>query len=109
MAKNNNPSEAIRPDSASTAQKQPETGSVMYIGPSLVETGVPFAHGQIFNNGLPPEWTTKAKLQPEFGRLIVPVSRVGAAMAELRDPQSHLSTLYKSVLAASKVQKEARK
>lgn len=80
---------------------------VMYVGPSMAEDGSVFSHGQIFNNGLPADWATKALLEPAFRRLLVPLNRVPKALADLRDPQSMLSLSAGTVAADYEKRKAA--
>ncbi|MCD8139322.1 MAG: hypothetical protein LUE17_06020 [Planctomycetaceae bacterium] len=102
MARNSSSTDATKPEPTPAAQSSKPTGTIMYVGPSLVEDGTPFSHGHIFNNGLPAAWEAKALIEPEFRHLLVPVAKVGKAIAELKDPQSRLSSVSRAVLEASR-------
>ncbi len=75
---------------------------VMYIGPTIVENGRVFTHGQIFSNGLPDYWMEKAAAEPEFRQLLVAVDRVGKSLADMRDTNSMLAQAGRKILADSR-------
>ncbi len=88
---------------------KPIPARVMYLGPNMAEDGAIFSHGQIFSNGVPPEWQTKALLEPDFQRLLIPVEKVGKALADLQDPNSMLSSCATKVRAAYIQRQTAKK
>lgn len=87
-----------RNQSATTAKVPHIPKRVMYLGDSFSENGVLFSHGQIFSNGLPQPWLEKAILDPNFRRLLVPIDQVNKVKAELRNPESMLSTCRRGIV-----------
>ena len=74
---------------ASPKQKvNPMPKQVMYLGPTIAErvgrvSTVFIAYGTIFKNGLPSDVADRAAHDEDFSALLVPVERIGRAMAEL--------------------------
>lgn len=75
----------------------PAAEPVMYVGPSKagrlhVQAGTVFARGV-----LPERVKAQAEASRDFARLLVPMSRAGAARAQIRNPKSPLAKAYASV------------
>lgn len=80
-----------------TEPAAPAAEPVMYVGPSKagrlhVQAGTVFARGV-----LPERVKAQAEASRDFARLIVPMSRAGAARAQIRNPKSPLAKAYASV------------
>ena len=75
------------------AAKAPEKqqGIVVYIGPDIPGA----KQYTTYNNGLPDALKDRAKAQPFFNSLIVPVERLAQANAELAKEGSALSVFFK--------------
>lgn len=75
------------------AAKAPEKrqGIVVYIGPDIPGA----KQYTTYNNGLPDALKDRAKAQPFFNSLIVPVERLAQASAELAKEGSALSVFFK--------------
>lgn len=82
---------------------------LMYLGPTLVEDGHIFTHGQLFNHGLPEEWKAKAAGDADFRQLLVPFARVAKATTALQDKDSALSAAGARVWAAFSVRKAKKR
>ncbi|MCB2186944.1 MAG: hypothetical protein KQJ78_11035 [Deltaproteobacteria bacterium] len=67
----------------------------MYLGPNLPAGLV--SHGQIFRGGRPVQLVEAINARPVIATLLVPLSRVPAAKAELRDSGSTLAKAYRRV------------
>ena len=74
---------------AKAPEKQP--GIVVYIGPDIPGA----KQYTTYNNGLPDALKDRAKAQPFFSSLIVPVERLAQANAELAKEGSALSVFFK--------------
>ncbi len=74
---------------AKVPEKQP--GIVVYIGPDIPGA----KQYTTYNNGLPDALKDRAKEQPFFNSLIVPVERLAQASAELAKEGSALSVFFK--------------
>lgn len=95
--------------SAPAAKSRTLPTRITYLGPTISENGVLFTYGQTFNNGLPEAWAAKALIEPEFMRLLVPVEKINATMAELRNPKSALSMMSQKISASNKAHTAAAK
>jgi len=75
----------------------PPPESVMYVGPSKLGL-LHVQEGTVFKAGLLPE-QIKAKVaeSPDFARLFVPMSRAGAARAQIKNPTSPLAKAFAAV------------
>lgn len=82
---------------------------LMYMGPTLVEDGHIFNHGQLFNHGLPDEWKAKAAADADFRMLLAPFARVAKATAALQDKNSALSAAGARVWAAYAARKAKKR
>ncbi|WP_285906837.1 hypothetical protein [Pseudodesulfovibrio pelocollis] len=83
------------------ADKKPDTGPVMYIGPTKMGA-LHVAHGAVFTAGVLPEHLARAvrnKGNEALRALFVPVSEAGRARAALRDATSDMATAYRAVAA----------
>lgn len=71
-----------------------EPAEVVYVGPSIINVVV---ENTVFNNGLTHILQEKCKEHPILKSMIVPLSEYAAALAQLRDPRSGLSIMYKKI------------
>ncbi len=109
MAKSDKPNDAVKSEEYTPATKLNLPSRIVYLGPSFHEDGVSFKHGEIFNNGLPAEWSAKALLEPAFMRLLVPVEKAASAIAQLRNPESIFAVSHAKVAANVAQRRKERK
>lgn len=76
---------------AKAAPATQEAETVVYIGPDIPGA----KQYTTYNNGLPDALKDRAKAQPFFNSLIVPVERLAQASAELAKEGSALSVFFK--------------
>ena len=76
---------------AKAAPTTQEAETVVYIGPDIPGA----KQYTTYNNGLPDALKDRAKAQPFFNSLIVPVERLAQANAELAKEGSALSVFFK--------------
>lgn len=86
------PAQEKKPVRATKEKKVEETK--IYIGPTI--PGI-VKGNMIFKNGIPAALEKKAKELPAIGSLIIPISELARANAELRKSDSALETIFKKV------------
>ena len=92
-------SEAKKPaGKAKATPAMQEAESVVYIGPDIPGA----KQYTIYNNGIPDALKDRAKAQPFFNSLIVPVERLAQASAELAKEGSALSVFFKRAAESKK-------
>jgi len=75
----------------------PRPEALIYIGPSRVGKAL-LPQATVYSGGvLPPQIKALTSRSADLAALFVPVSRAGAAKAELRDPGSKLAKAYAAV------------
>lgn len=86
---------------ASTKKKATTAKAVparqIYVGPNL-GTNIPISQFTVFKGGLPPHIEERAKGDPDFKKLFVPVADLDRARAELRNPASVLARAFVAVV-----------
>lgn len=83
---------------AKAAPATQEAETVVYIGPDIPGA----KQYTTYNNGLPDALKDRAKAQPFFNSLIVPVERLAQASAELAKEGSALSVFFKRAAESRK-------
>ncbi|MDE6925406.1 MAG: hypothetical protein K2O97_05665 [Acetatifactor sp.] len=78
-------------DTKKMARKEKTQEPVVYIGPDIPDV----KQYTVFNNGLPAVLAQRIVEKPFFNSLIVPVTRLAQANAELARKGSALEVLYK--------------
>lgn len=76
---------------AGKAKAEPESGTVIYIGPDIPGA----KQYTTYNAGLPDALKEKIKEHPFFKSLVIPVEKLAQASAELAREGSALSILYR--------------
>lgn len=77
-----------------TSAIQPEPGVVVYIGPTIIGVA---SHSTVFNNGLPETLKAATEREPAFKGLVIPVSRLAAALKEIETKSGATYALYVKV------------
>ncbi len=86
------PAQSQKAAKAATVAKVPEAPKITcYVGPSIYGA---LQSGTIYRGELPQIVKDTINKVPEIGALMVDISKLPQAQAELRDPRSGLSVLY---------------
>ena len=78
-----------------TKQEEQVVKQLAYIGPTI--QGV-VTRGTIFSNGLPKALEEELKDKPFLNGLVVPVSHLASAQAELKKEESPINIFYKKAI-----------